>query len=834
MPFSTIAFTLLLCSLSCGCRPFVLRMPELASPVGNESDESSDDTEASEKESDGDKAESADASDTSESAAPPVALGQGEWMLRVAPPGEQLEVDSLRWRNIPLEEALAQPKAEQPDFTRWLKHKSKSVSANAAIAAARRLTEEAKDPPPLEDGNENQESARANEVHLPPVVAALTKTVRAGELKIAQRRAAIEALGRLPGEEARQAVFALADHYTDFAGEKRNVYNPELHVELLSALAQQPDEQAVARFVAAIPCRAVEVRLAAVQNWPVIKDTVLSPEVITLGQDPDPRVRCACLKLAARCQHERALHLAQRSINDLKYEVRLAAVEAMESIPGEAAREELTRLSKHPTEGLRAAAIKALAKREAWEPALLAAEDEVWQVRLVLAGELARLSTPAAVQAAQKMLDDTSIAVQQKTVESLGNWPLARSGALLLDALDSPVFQTRKTAAKVFSDQWGAAATFPFDADEPTRTAAMLELRQKWETEFPAEQLAAIQEPVAEAAASSATTQSSITPAMKQQVAADLQLLGAKESSEATKAAACTRLVNLSAELPVTLLALVTEQKITIPDEVFLEVLPEVEPEFKHLVKLATADATARRQAVIDLRQHLDKAQLSDLALLRLVDLVVAESDPNVWHEVQQLLEADLRDPVVRLQYAALNHPTVEVQRRACLYLGKHGDARHGIVLSAALSDDNPQVVRAAATALGELERIDNTLPLVRLQASRDRELVLIVSSSLARQGEECGGDGLERAALDVDANLRRRAIETMAELKQARFVPVLVRALDDQLGIKQTALNGLVATTGQDIGRGSDETAPPMAEQIHRWKQWHAKQQKSQSRNRR
>jgi len=825
----------LLASVSQGCRPLLQNTPwdltasrpdaageEGANEEGTDKAEGED--AATEDQSPDEESEADNNTKSTDTAAavvpPPVTLIQADWIVRVPPPGEQLPVDSLRWRHVAIEVLLAQPANSQPDFTQWLKHTSPVVAGNASIAAARALAKG-----PADAGTADASPARGKES---AVVAALEQTARNAELKLPQRRAAIEALGVLSPSEAQVVLLALVDQYGDFTGPNRGVYSADLHVELLAALARHPNEQSLAQFTTALPCRAAEVRLAAVRGWPTTDDTQLPEELLPLAQDPDPRVRAECLKLLARCKHAQAFILAQRAQNDLKYEVRLAAVEALSAIEGDAALEELTRISKHPTEGLRAAAVKALAQREAWAPALVAADDEIWQVRLALAGELARNSTPAAERAAEKLLEDRSTDVQQRVVQSIAQWPWPRGGKLLLMALDSRIYQTRETASRLLSEQWAPAANFVYQAGPDTRAEAIAVLQEKWQAEFPVDELAAAEGTPPEEAEAAAGPNRQLPAAVAQQVAADVRVLNAADSGAAVKEEACTRLAELGADLPDALAALMKEQKTTLPPELYAKVLPELDANFKLLAKMEGAETNVRRQAASELRQAAAKAPLPELTLLRLVELVVSESDAVVWHEVQQLLENDMREPVVRLQYTALNHPTAEVQRRACLYLGNHGDARHATLLAAALEDENAQVVRAAAEAYGRLERLDNTLPLVRLLASRDRELVLTVSMSLARQGEESGGDGLERMTRDVDPKLRRRAIETMAELKQPRFIPALIRALDDQLGIKQLALDGLTTTVGEDIGRGSDETLPSMVEQIHRWKQWYAQQQKA------
>ena len=429
---------------------------------------------------------------------------------------------------------------------------------------------------------------------------------------------------------------------------------------------------------------------------------------------------------------------------------------------------------------------------------------------------------------------DRSTDVQQRAVLAIAQWPWPRGGELLLAALDSRIYHTRETAAKKLGEAWAPAANFPYQGDAEARVAAIVALREKWEAEFPASASAGEAAPSATLAIDWPTERRPIRAETRQQVAAEIRLLNAADSGGAAKAAACERLLALGDELSPALAELIKIKQATLPPEVYAQVLPKLDPRFALLARLEFPEPHARRQTASELRQTASETPLSELALLRLVELVVSESDPVVWHETQELLARDMREPVVRLQYAGLNHPVAEVQRRACVYLGEHGEARHASVLAAALEDKNPQVVRAAAEACGELDRLENTLPLVRLLASRDRELVLVVSTSLAKHGEESGGDGLERLAQDVDPKIRRRAIQAMAELRRPRFIGAYIRALDDQLGIKQMALQALIATVGQDLAAADGATKLSLAEQITLWKQWHAKQEQARLRGQR
>ena len=821
--FSSTWTLLLLGSLIClGCKPQLLLRNQWQrnlseSSAEKENEDAEGDSEATESDSDSPKAEEGETPPSAELLKPPAALLQAEWILRVSPPGETLPPDALTWRHAKLEEVLALPAEQQPAFATWLEHEDGLIAGNAAIAAARQMTASTRTASP-----DVESSAETS------LITALISTARNTELKMPQRRAAVETLGTFKAPAARLAIIELMQQYGDFAGDQRHVYNEELHIELIAALSRTPDDQARELLIPAMLSRSVNVQLAAIKAWPAEASFEVPEPLLALAQAPDPRVRVACLKLLAECQAPQAFTLARRALNDVRYEVRLAAVEAMGELTNEEAGEELAKLIRHPHDRLRAAAVHGLAKQGDWRTALTAVEDETWQVRLALAEELAHLSTVESAQIAEKLLSDRSTDVQKQTVQAIAAWPWPRGGQLLLAALDSRVFQTREEAAKLLGEHWAAAATFPYQAEPEARVKALLELQEKWGAEFPGEQLSTSNTASHSSSGSSNSASKTLSAAIYKQVAADIRLLNDPTSGQSVKQATCQRLTAHGENLSPALAELISVQKTTLPPEVYASVLPNVDENFALLSKLETAELTIRRQAASELRQSGSKSSLSDLAMLRLAELIVPEEDAVIWHEVQQLLQDDPREPAVRIQYAALNHPVPEVQRRACVYLGQHGEARHAAVLTAALEDNNVVVVTAAAEALGQLEELDNTLPLVRLLASRDRQVVLAASMSLARQGEESGGDGLERLALDSDSRIRRKVISTMGELRQARFIPSLMKALDDQLGIKQSALDGLTATVGKNIGQGSDQNPSPMAEQIHRWRQWYLQQEQA------
>jgi HEAT repeat protein len=251
-------------------------------------------------------------------------------------------------------------------------------------------------------------------------------------------------------------------------------------------------------------------------------------------------------------------------------------------------------------------------------------------------------------------------------------------------------------------------------------------------------------------------------------------------------------------------------------------VLPRAAPVFALLERLQSPQVEQRRRAAAELRDRSQGEPLGELALARLVEIVTPDRDALVWMDVQEALAEDAREPVARLQVAGLSHPDAETRRRACEYFARHPHPRQEAMLLPSLEDESSAVVTAALGALAEVERLENPLPLARLLASREKEVRLATATTLARLGYESGFDALERLSYDHEPDIRREAAEAMGRAGYRRFVPILIRLLDDQLGVRRAALAALTEIAGQDIGQTGDARTLP--EQVARWKSWYAR----------
>ena len=150
------------------------------------------------------------------------------------------------------------------------------------------------------------------------------------------------------------------------------------------------------------------------------------------------------------------------------------------------------------------------------------------------------------------------------------------------------------------------------------------------------------------------------------------------------------------------------------------------------------------RHSASERRQPRQKL-LGDLALERLVDLMIREADPLVLTTILDALSFDDREPATRLACAALSHPASEVRRLACEHLGMHPNPRYASLLAKSLTDPNSTVVTAAVRAIGRLPSLDDPRSLEKMLAADNHALHVEAAESLARFGFPSGVAALER-----------------------------------------------------------------------------------------
>lgn len=719
------------------------------------------------------------------------------WFEAVRPAAQEREAagstrSAFRWQHPGLEQLANRPPPRRPDLEALLSLDERTVRINAAIGLAR-------------EGN-----AAGVEV--------LVDAIRDVQLALPMRRAAAEALGGIASSaDVVPQLGELIEEFGAFEAGAAGSYVAELHGEMLRSLARHVDAGDAPQMSAALRSPSPEVRQVALHAWAVSRHGELPEVVADLRYDQQAEVRAAALEALAARQHPQAVEIVQAALYDHALPVRLAAVVALGEVGGGEAREELIGLLSHDAELMRAAAVEALAKLGDQSNVLGAVGDESWRVREQVARELGRYCDREARSAAATLLADPSPQVQLRTVEALAAWPAETADPLLFEAIENASYVARRAAVGQLAQRYPPFRDFPVDAPPQRRQEALEPLRRETGQPFaPIDR-----EALSAAHPLSPSSPAAFTPDRLREAAAMLDRFEGASDADAARGELTRYLEGLGAELVPVLEMLAVRQGRVLPEFVYRELLPRHAREFEMLERLRTLDEPERRRAALQLGEEDGAAPLGPLILQRLVAIVQLQRDPVIWRSVLVALHDDASEPVARLAYAGLTHPSVDVRVRSCEYLAAHPQAEHAAALLPALEDDNVLVVRAAVRALAHPGMLRDTSRLESLLTSQDKALRLDAARTLAIVGAESGRAAIERFAYDPDAKVRQQAAELMGELPDASYTGTLIGLLDGPSSLRRAALESLPAVVGRDVASEAPEESLTMNERAARWKRW-------------
>jgi HEAT repeat protein len=726
----------------------------------------------------------------------------------VAPPPDR----SHRWRHPGLELLMAQSAEQRPDLHIAIQSKDPVVATNAAILLSRR-----RDPAAFEP---------------------LLRAIRADSTNSWQRRAAVEAFAELGQPNVVEALRRAIDEQGRFDGDAARSYQADLHGELLHGLAHAegamqppplgPDGEP--RFAAALSSPVASVRreaLAALANpW----SGPLPANIVRYVGDADSSVRRAALHALAVRRHPEAIELLRQALLDQDLIVRLSAVADLGRLGAPEAIGQLRQMATQGTELIRAAAVAALIEAGDNQIVSTAMADKSWQVRRALVPILNRPQGPRPTELAERLVADVNSDIGAAAILAIGRWPLAESGPILLTAMDDRSYLTRKSAASQLAKLWPPATEFEIEATATRRASELEQLRQKWREQFPATAGAAAPAAIANAPASAAR---GTTTAEFEKNLAEVQRLLDQMNRPITVPEGCGLLGSLVAfgpDLPELLRRATQSSGRPLPEAIYSEALPAVSREFATIQRLASSDVQERRQAADAIKTETFRSGttpaaqklLGDLALERLVALMIREADPLVLSTIIEALSFDDREPATRLACSALSHPAAEVRRLACDHFGMHPDSRNAALLAKSLTDPNATVVAAAVRAMGRLPSLDDPRPLEKILAADDHALRVEAAEALARFGFPAGNAALERLGYDAAPNVRRSAAAAMGRISDRSFVPVLIHLLDDRPEVAKAALESLPRAAGRDLPPVSALAIEPKQSPIERWKDWY------------
>ena len=269
---------------------------------------------------------------------------------------------------------------------------------------------------------------------------------------------------------------------------------------------------------------------------------------------------------------------------------------------------------------------------------------------------------------------------------------------------------------------------------------------------------------------------------------------------------------------------LAIDRKVTLPEPVYHEVLPQYSTVFAALDRMHDKNVDQRRRAVEDLDVAAGKQPLSQLAVARLSYLTASETDAAVWLGGLEALGDGGSEPAVRMARSALGQAAGAVRRRACEYLAAHPDPAHEVFLVPLLGDSEEVVVTTAIRALGAAGQIQDIDVLKKQFASASEEIQLETAVALMHLRDRGGEEAIERLSYSGDIKTRARVAQALGTLGDVRLAGILIRLLDDpKATVSHAALASLPKIVGHELSQSGDGVTVPTTERMARWKKWYA-----------
>ncbi|MFN0182011.1 MAG: HEAT repeat domain-containing protein [Gemmatimonadales bacterium] len=148
---------------------------------------------------------------------------------------------------------------------------------------------------------------------------------------------------------------------------------------------------------------------------------------------------------------------------------------------------------------------------------------------------------------------------------------------------------------------------------------------------------------------------------------------------------------------------------------------------------------------------------------------------------------------VVPALIAALKDQSPEVRRAAAQSLGNLEDRRATNGLIGLLDDEDTHVRMAAVEALGQLEDRQSVPALVARMSDPSKEIRREAMQALAQMKEAVGVEVFRAALADEDAETRRAALYAMVERRDKASAPVIAGMVKDRdAEVRQAALHAL------------------------------------------
>jgi len=705
------------------------------------------------------------------------------------------------------------------------------------------------------DGNQ-YETLRANAAILlgregdPSVRKYLLGLVQSESIPQNIRCAAIEVLGRMPIITAAD-LLPLLDNVKDReiemtdrkTGEKtwqRQPGNTDVWEELLMAIAEKMEPWEHVCFLEPFHASAIDIRLKTAKIWRRAslekRPTGELPEKfleIAKQRDTSPEIRVELIKTLGAWRLPELFQYLEPDLQSRQMaEVRHAAMLALAGAGCQEAIPIIKDQTKESNPATRAVAAEALRKLGAYDEVFKLANDAHYLVCIEVAGAFSERCTRQTATLAQSYLSNTNAKVQLATVEALRSWSIEESGPLFLQAAKSFHPDVRRRATAMLAEHGVSYSGFD-PADRPERqTEQYDELVQVFHESVGVD-------PRIESAGKERLARSdSAIRQVSAMVPEDYALTEVRRclddwSDHEQRPLIQRRLTAHGRRLMPLVDHLLTAENRKIPESLD-RVFAEVEPGFREIENLKSADANTRRRAAAELAKSGVIDPPSKVAAQRMLDAATQQTtDVIVLHSLFAALQND-PDSASQLARSLMHSPSPMVRKLACEALGEFGGSDDVALMREALRDPSREVVREALRGIDALltetanasdSSVVEALLAMLLGNGNDPTLQTDAAATLHRLGRVEGTEALRRFAASPDYRIKTYAAKQISELNDPVFTPILLSFLDDgNATVKSAALKGLPRVAGQDIGRIGLNTHSDISQtqqQIDRWKAW-------------
>lgn len=575
----------------------------------------------------------------------------------------------------------------------------------------------------------------------------------------------------------------------------------------------------------------------SLEKYSDFKTTVWPENMMQVRWDSDPTMRWNFGFWAVLVHHPDAITILTSQLRDADLKVQNKAIEFMGILGTETALELLKQQSKRLQESSRISAAIGLTPWGAHHLAPLIS-DKSSSVRRAVAKGLGQTDSPEAALLLRSLMRDRSSEVQLAVVQSISHWPDELAIPLLLEGIQEGVYKTRRDSVLQLTDRIGSSGAISIEAPRAERIVAVRELMQT--EKLPGglwDQLIkqGLQDPREQDKRRIAEIQSYFQEILNHP----------RQSAEYHQA--YQELLSISAEELSILEKLVLETSVQIPNEIYSDLLPRLDPSYLALNQLASVHLSDRRKAAQQLLQNSQHVSLSPIIVKRLRKIMAQEQDRLVWRIVMSSIAKDNYEEAAQLALLAINHNWPDIRILGCEYFGTYGLPQYAIWLLPLLNDKNESVQLAAINAIGQCHNpiaitgVQNTSPehgpgpsLRSLLTHSNQRIRFQTVVALSRLGDVQGMQELVRLSNHTLISMRTDAIREMGNSRQTRFVEPLIQSAwteRNHIVMKEIliSLEKLVPPTEQPAELSSSKKHSEQAEIWMNW--WQSQHSQSASR---